>query len=80
MERVSGKKLESNVLPASHKVQIMEYLLSCSVRELNKYKDIDHPTFIYECAALLIDDRMEEYLNVLTRCRAMAREDANITK
>ena len=76
MERVTGKKLENNVLPAFHKVLIMEYLLSCPVKEIVKYKDIEYPTFIFECATLLNDDRMGEYMNVLEQCRIMAREDA----
>ena len=80
LERVTGKKLESNVLPASHKVLIMEYLLSCSTKEIEQYKDITYPTFIFECATLLSDDRIGEYMTILCQCRTMAREDTNINK
>lgn len=75
MERLSGKKLESNVLPASHKVLIMEYLLSCPMKEVQKYSDIEYPTFITECASLLYNDRMSDFINILALCRNMARED-----
>ena len=80
LERVTGKKLESNVLPAAHKVLIMEYLLSCPIKEIEKYKDITYPAFIFECATLLIDDRIGEYMTILCQCRTMAREDTNINK
>jgi hypothetical protein len=75
MERVTGKKLESNVLPASHKVLIMEYLLSCPTKEVQKYSDIEYPTFINECATLLYNDRLYEFMKVLSICRDMAEED-----
>lgn len=77
LERVTGKKLENNVLPASHKVLIMEYLLSCSTREIAKYKDIEYPTFIFECASLLSDDRLGEYMTILAQCYAMTKEERN---
>ena len=77
LERVTGKKLENNVLPASHKVLIMEYLLSCPIKEIERYKDINHPTFIFECATLLSEDRIGEYITVLSQCRIMAKEDEN---
>ena len=80
MERVTGKKLESNVLPAAHKVLIMEYLLSCPTKEMTKYKEMEYPTFINECATLLCNGRLGEYIGVLDQCRAMAREDANNAK
>ena len=45
MERVTGKKLESNVLPAAHKVLIMEYLLSCPMKEIqNPMEEIRNRT------------------------------------
>ena len=79
MERVTGKKMESNILPAAHKVLIMEYLLSCPISEIAKYNDISLPTFIYECATLLNEDRIGEYITILNQCRTMAREDAEKT-
>lgn len=75
LEKVTGKKLDNNILPAAHKVQIMEYLLSCPTKEVMKYKEIEYPTFIFECATLLCEDKMGEYMEVLCHCRAMAKED-----
>lgn len=80
LERVTGKKLESNVLPAAHKVLIMEYLLSCPTKEMTKYKDIEYPTFIYDCALLLCNGKLDEYISALNQCRAMAREDSESAK
>ena len=80
LERVTGKKLESNVLPASHKVLIMEYLLSCPTKEMTKYKDIEYPTFINECAILLCNGRLGEYIGVLNQCREMAKVDTENAK
>lgn len=80
LEKVTGKKLESNILPAAHKVLIMEYLLSCPTKEVMKYKEIEYPTFIFECATLLCDDKMGEYMEVLSRCRVMAKEDEQTLK
>lgn len=80
LERVTGKKLESNVLPAAHKVLIMEYLLSCPTKEMTKYKELEYPTFIYDCALLLCNGKLDEYISALNQCRAMAREDANGAK
>ena len=79
LERVTGKKLENNILPASHKVLIMEYLLSCSTKEMIKYKELEYPTFINECAMLLFNGKLGEYISVLSQCRAMAREDIEKT-
>ena len=79
LEKVTGKKLENNIMPAAHKVLIMEYLLSCPINEIAKYKDITYPTFIYECATLLNEDRIGEYITILCQCRTMAREDAEKT-
>lgn len=75
LERVTGKKLENNILPASHKVLIMEYLLSCPMKEIQKYNDIEYPAFISECATLLYNDRLNEYISILHQCRQMERED-----
>ena len=76
LERVTGKKLESNVLPAAHKVLIMEYLLSCPTKEVQKYSDIEYPTFINECATLLYNDRLYEFMKVLSLCLDMAEKEA----
>ena len=75
LERLTGKKLENNVLPASHKVLIMEYLLSCPTKEMTKYKELEYPTFINECVTLLCNGRLGEYVGVLNQCRIMAKED-----
>lgn len=76
LEKVSGRKIDPNLLPATHKVQILEYLLTCPAKELSEYQHGECPNFIYEAAKLLIDSRLPEFINVLNVCRQMAREDA----
>jgi len=76
LEKMAGRKVEPNLLPAIHKVQIMEYLLTCPASELNDYQTPDCPDFIYEAAKLLIDSRLPDFISVLNQCRIMAREDA----
>ena len=75
LEKAVGKNLAVCMLPASHKVQIMEHLLSCPASELNNYQTSEWANFIYECAHMLIDGRMLEYMQCLNLCRQMARED-----
>lgn len=76
LEKMAGRKVDPNLLPAIHKVQIMEYLLTCPASELNDYQSPDCPNFIYESAKLLIDSRLPDFIGVLNQCRIMAREDA----
>ncbi len=76
LEKMSGRKIDPNLLPAIHKVQILEYLLMCPASELNDYQTSDIPNFIYEAAKLLIDSRLPDFISVLNQCRIMAREDA----
>lgn len=77
LEQMAGRRIDPNILPASHKVVILEYLLVCPASELNDYQTSDCPNFIYESAKLLIDSRLPEYMNMLSICRSMAQEDAN---
>lgn len=76
LEKMAGKKIEPNILPASHKVLILEYLLSCPASEINNYQTADCPNFIYEATKMLLDSRLGDYMSVLNQCRVMAREDA----
>lgn len=76
LEKMVGRKIDPNLLPAIHKVQIMEFLLTCSHDELVKYVSIDQPVFIVICAKMINEMKLDEYMSVLDRCRAMAREDA----
>lgn len=76
LEKMAGIKIDPNLLPAIHKVQIMEYLLTCPASELTDYQTPDCPNFIYEAAKLLIDSRLPDFISVLNLCRQMAREDA----
>lgn len=76
LEKATGKSLAVSILPASHKVQIMEYLLSCPARELNEYQTGDWANFIYESAHMLLDGRMLEYLQCLALCRQMVKDEA----
>ncbi len=76
LEKMVGRKIDPNLLPAIHKVQIMEYLLTCPANELSDYQTGDTPNFIYESAKMLIDSRLPDFISVLDQCRTMAREDA----
>ena len=76
LEKMAGRKVDPNLMPAIHKVQIMEYLLTCPASELSDYQTPDCPNFIYESAKLLIDSRLPDFISVLNQCRIMAREDA----
>lgn len=76
VEKVSGRKIEPNLLPATHKVQIMEYLLTCDNEELTRLVDNNHPAFVVLCARLLCDRKISEYMNLLRLCRLMTREEA----
>ena len=76
LEKMAGRKIDPNLLPAIHKVQILEYLLTCPASELNDYQTADCPNFIYEAAKLLIDSKLPDFISVLNQCRVMAREDA----
>lgn len=75
LEKVTGKRLKNNLLSAKDKVEIMEYLLQCQTAEMIGYNDNTYPTFIVECALLLIDNKFSEYMAILDKCRQMARED-----
>ena len=75
LEKAVGKNLSVCMLPALHKVQIMEHLLSCPASELNRYQTGEWPNFIYECAHMLIDGRMLEYMQCLAICRQMSKEE-----
>ena len=75
LEKATGKSLNIEMMPAAHKVQIIEYLLSCPASELNEYQHGEWPNFIYEAAKMLIDSRLNELMQVLALCRQMARED-----
>lgn len=76
LEKMVGRKIDPNLLPAIHKVQIMEYLLSCPHGTLAEYQDNDNPSFICQCVDMLREGRILEFTQVLNLCRQMAREDA----
>ena len=76
LEKMVGRKIDPNLLPAIHKVQIMEYLLTCPTNELPEYQSDDNPTFVCQCVDMLREGRMLEFTQVLNLCRIMAREDA----
>lgn len=80
LEKETGRKIDPNLLPAIHKVQILEYLLSCPASELHDYQHADMPEFIFEAAKLLDDGKLLEFIQVLNLCRIMAREDGLNTK
>jgi len=76
LEKMVGRKIDPNLLPAIHKVQIMEFLLTCPASELTEYQGSENPSFICQCADMLREGRMLEFTQVLNLCRIMAREDA----
>lgn len=76
LEKVSGRKVDPNLLPASQKVQIMEFLLSCDYDMLGELADENYPAFIMLNARLLIDRDLRSFIGILRQCRLMAREDA----
>ena len=76
LEKVAGRKIDPNLLPALHKVQIMEFLLICPSDELGQYQDNDLPVLITECADMLREGRLFDFTRILDLCRKMAKEDA----
>ena len=76
LEEMVGRKIDPNLLPAIHKVQIMEYLLSCPQGELSEFQSNENPTFICQCVDMLREGRMLDFTKILNLCREMAREDA----
>lgn len=80
LEKMVGRTIEPNLLPAIHKVQIMEYLLTCPFEEVAELRGKDIPIFVAICARMLANEEIVRYMSVLGRCRIMAREDALNTK
>lgn len=78
LKRLSGKVIEANIIKAIDKVTIMEYLLQCPAEEMMDYNKNTMPTFIVECALMLINNQIVDYMTVLEACRKMAREDVNM--
>lgn len=78
LRQLSGKTIESNIIKAVDKVVIMEYLLQCPAEEVIEYNKNAMPTFIVECAMMLINNQIVDYMSVLETCRKMAREDVNM--
>lgn len=78
LRQLSGKTIESNIIKAVDKVVIMEYLLQCPAEEVIEYNKNTMPTFIVECAMMLINNQIVDYMSVLETCRKMAREDMNM--
>lgn len=75
IEQMTGKKI-TDMLPAKDKVAIMEYLLQCPTLEMVGYNNNKYPTFLVECALMLINNKIDTYFSVLEYCRKMMREDA----
>ena len=78
LRQLSGKTIESNIIKAVDKVVIMEYLLQCPAEEVIEYNKNTMPTFIVECAMMLINNQIVDYMTVLETCRKMAREEVNM--
>ena len=78
LRQLSGKTIEANIIKAVDKVVIMEYMLQCPAEEMIEYNNNSMPTFIVECAMMLINNQIVDYMSVLEICRRMAREDVNM--
>lgn len=70
LESRAGKQLR-NLLPDKDKVQIMEFLLQCPYGELQSYRNAQLPTFVVECVLMLQEERLEEYMKILSLCRSL---------
>ena len=51
---------------------------SIPAEEMIEYNKNNMPTFIVECAMMLINNQIVDYMTVLETCRKMAREDVNM--
>lgn len=82
LQKVCGKDICRNHISPADKVAIMEYLFSCTMEEVVKYKDNGLPAFVVSCSRLLANNQLSEYLDILQTCRKMAKESgaANKTK
>lgn len=80
LEKMAGRKIDHNLLPAIHKVQIMEFFLTLPANELVVYQSQDNASFITQCAEMLREGRIFDFVRVLDLCRQMAKEDALNTK
>lgn len=76
LEKMAGRKVYHNLLPAIHKVQIMEFLLTVPINELGIYQSQNNASFITLCADMLREGRMLDFARVLNLCRQMTKEDA----
>lgn len=66
-------------LPAKDMVQIMTKLLMMTQAEIEALRaDNKTASFIYVCAGLLLDFKLNEYMSVMDKC--MAREAAEAAK
>ena len=74
MEKAVGRRIDPNLLPAAHKVQILEFLLTCDKGTVKEQAQ-SNVAFVSICATLLLDMKMEEYFNILRQCRAMEQEE-----
>lgn len=75
IEKMTGRKMEINLLPAIHKVQILEYMLTCSREEVQQLGADGMCAFVVMNAKMLCEGRMVDYMNVLRQCRLMAKEE-----
>lgn len=75
LEREEGKKLDFILLPSIHKVQIMEFLLTLSMDGLEKYLSTKYPSFVANCACILRQGKIREYMELLQLCKQMEREE-----
>lgn len=75
LAKTSGNDIDRNHISAPDKVAIMEYLLSCPMDEVIGYNDNQMPSFVVECALLLINNQLTAYTDCLQRYRQIAKED-----
>lgn len=75
LAKVCGKDIDRNHISPVDKVAIMEYLFSCPMNEVISYNDNKLPSFVVACALLLINGELKQYIEILSACRQMAKED-----
>lgn len=80
LAKTSGNDIDRNHISPVDKVTIMEYLLSCPMDEVIGYNDNSMPSFVVECALLLINNELTAYTDNLMRYRQMAKEDNFMSK
>lgn len=80
IERTLNIKISTS-LPNIDKVAMLEWMLTQPASEISRINDrSETPAFIGICAGMLLQNKMVEYMQVLSLCREMASEDDKRSK